>query len=111
MNTWSFDNDELFELVRCGRKTATCAVLDNEPLSSPGDVEQIVNSKGEIIKIKIINVEIKRFCDVDEELAKKEGEGDLSLTYRQKEHKEFFTKYYENFTPETKLVCEEFVLI
>ena len=111
MNTWSFDNDELFELVRCGRKTATCAVLDNEPLSSPGDVEQIVNSKGEIIKIKIINVEIKRFCDIDEEWAKKEGEGDFSLAYWQKEHKEFFTKYYENFTPETKLVYEEFVLI
>ena len=111
MNTWSFDNDELFELVRCGRKTATCAVLDNEPLSSPGDVEQIVNSKGEIIKIKIINVEIKRFCDIDATWAKKEGEGDLSLAYWQKVHKDFFTKYYENFTPEIKLVCEEFVLI
>ena len=71
MNTWSFDNDELFELVRCGRKTATCAVLDNEPLSSPGDVEQIVNSKGEIIKIQITKVPIKRFCDIDEEWAKK----------------------------------------
>ena len=111
MNTWSFDNDELFELVRCGRKTATCSILDAEPLSKPGDIEQIINSKGEIIKIKIINVEIKRFCDVDEEWAKKEGEGDLSLAYWQKIHKDFFTKYYENFTPETKLVCEEFVLI
>lgn len=109
MNTWSFDNDELFELVRCGRKTATCAVLDNEPLSSPGDVEQIVNSKGEIIKIKIINVEIKRFCDIDATWAKKEGEGDLSLTYWQKVHKDFFTKHHNNFTPETKLVCEEFI--
>ena len=108
MNTWSFDNDELFELVRCGRKTATCAVLDNEPLSSHGDVEQIVNSKGEIIKI--INVEIKRFCDIDATWAKKEGEGDLSLAYWQKVHKDFFTKYYENFTPEIKLVCEEFIL-
>lgn len=110
MNTWSFDNDELFELVRCGRKTATCAVLDNEPLSSPGDVEQIVNSKGEIIKIKIINVEIKRFCDIDATWAKKEGEGALSLAYWQKVHKDFFTKYYENFTPKIKLVCEEFIL-
>lgn len=109
MNTWSFDNDELFELVRCGRKTATCAVLDNEPLSSPGDVEQIVNSKGEIIKIKIINVEIKRFCDIDATWAKKEGEGDLSLAYWQKVHKDFFTKHHNNFTPETKLVCEEFI--
>ena len=72
---------------------------------------KIVNSKGEIIKIQITKVEIKRFCDIDEEWAKKEGEGDLSLAYWQKEHKEFFTKYYENFTTETKLVCEEFVLI
>lgn len=109
MKIWSFDNDELFELVRCGRKTATCAVLDNEPLSSPGDVEQIVNSKGEIIKIKIINVEIKRFCDIDATWAKKEGEGDLSLAYWQKVHKDFFTKHHNNFTPETKLVCEEFI--
>lgn len=45
METWSFDNDELFELVRCGRKTATCSILDAEPLSKPGDIEQIVNSK------------------------------------------------------------------
>ena len=73
MNTWSFDNDELFELVRCGRKTATCAVLDNEPLSSPGDVEQIINSKGEISKIQITKVEIKRFCDIDATWAKKKA--------------------------------------
>ena len=62
METRSFNNDELFELVRCGRKTATCAVLDNEPLSSPGDVEQIVNSKGEIIKIQITKVSINAFA-------------------------------------------------
>ena len=109
METWFFDNDELFELVRCGHKTATCSVLDTEFLSKPGDIEQIINSKGEIIKIQITKVSIKRFCDIDEEWAKKEG--DLSLAYWQKEHKEFFTKYYENFTPEIKLVCEEFVLI
>ena len=57
MNTWSFDNDELFDLVSRGRKTATCSVLDNEPLSKPGDIEQIVNSKGDIIKIQITKVE------------------------------------------------------
>ena len=71
MNTWSFDNDELFELVRCGRKTATCSILDAEPLSKPSDIEQIINSKGEIIKI--INVEIKRFCDIDATWAKKKA--------------------------------------
>lgn len=84
METWSFNNDELFELVRCGRKTA---------------------------KIQITKVEIKRFCDIDEEWAKKEGEGDLSLACWQKMHKEFFTNYYKNFAPETKLVCEEFFLL
>ena len=73
MKTWSFDNDKLFELVRCGRKPATCSVSDTESLSKPGDIEQIVNSKGEIIKIQITKVEIKRFCDIDEEWAKKEG--------------------------------------
>lgn len=110
METWSFDNDELFELVRCGRKTATCSVFDEEPLSKPGNIEQIVNSKGETIKIQITKVTIKRFCDIDELWARKEGEGDLSLTYWQKVHKEFFTKHYKNFTPKTELVCEEFEL-
>ena len=38
-------------------------------------------------------------------------EGDLSLAYWQKVHKEFFTNYYKNFAPETKLVCEEFFLL
>lgn len=39
MGTWSFNNDELFELVRCGHKTANCSVLDAEPLYKPGDIE------------------------------------------------------------------------
>ena len=79
-------------------------------MSKPGDIEQIINSKGEIIKIQITNVEIKRFCDIDATWAKKEGEGDLSLAYWQKVHKDFFTKHHNNFTTETKLVCEEFIL-
>lgn len=36
---------------------------------------------------------IKNFDEVDENLARKEGEGDLSLAYWQMAHQEFFERY------------------
>jgi len=36
-------------------------------------------------------MKLVRFCDVTEGFARKEGEGDISLEYWQKEHKWFFS--------------------
>ena len=42
--------------------------------------------------IRLISIRLVRFCDVTEEFARKEGEGDLSLEYWRKEHHRFFTR-------------------
>ncbi len=78
MKRWTFDNDELFDLVACGKKHGTCSLYSNDDsLSRVGDINIIYNSKNEQIKIRIKNVRKCRFCDVDEDWAKTEGEGVL----------------------------------
>ena len=50
INRWTFDNDELFELVRIGRKCGTCGRnCDEEPMAKIGDVQEIYNSRGQTI--------------------------------------------------------------
>ena len=110
-NRWTFDNDELFDLVACGKKRGTCSLYDcNDQLSKVGDINIIYNSKNEQIKIQITNVRKCRFCDVDENWAKTEGEGDLSLAYWQRVHREFFMNLKPNFTETDMLELNEFIL-
>ena len=98
MNRWTFDNDELFELVRNGRKTGTCCRRsDKGPMAKIGDIQEIYNSRGETIRIQITSVRKCRFCDVDDAWAKIEGEGDLSLAYWRCAHTEFFKKHHPDF--------------
>ncbi|MGF6562511.1 ASCH domain-containing protein [Erwinia aphidicola] len=117
---WAFGNsgemaDELAALVVQGVKTATCGSLSsfiNEDDSPTiGGYNIILNGKGEpVCVIRTVAMRILRFCDVTEEFARKEGEGDLSLKYWQEVHKAFF----ENegcYSAEMELVAEEFQLI
>ena len=109
---WTFDNDDLFDLVACGKKRGTCSLYSgDDQLSKVGDINTIYNSKKEQIKIRITNVRKCRFCDVDEEWAKTEGEGDLSLQYWQRVHKEFFRNINPNFTETDILELNEFEVI
>jgi len=112
MKRWTFDNDELFDLVACDKKHGTCCLYDgNDQLSKIGDINIIYNSKNEQIKIRITNVKKCRFCDVDNEWAKIEGEGDLSLAHWQRVHKEFFRNIKPNFTETNMLELNEFEMI
>ena len=108
---WTFDNDELFDLVACGKKRGTCSLYaGNEHLSKVGDINIIYNSKNEHIKIKITKVRKCRFCDIDEDWAKTEGEGDLSLAHWRRVHSEFFTNLKPNFAETDMLELNEFIL-
>ena len=108
---WTFDNDELFDLVACGKKHGTCSLYDGDvQLSKVGDINIIYNSKNEQIKIKITNVRKCRFCDIDENWVKTEGEGDLSLAYWRRVHYEFFTNLKPKFTETDMLELNEFTL-
>ncbi len=112
INRWSFDNDELFDLVKTNRKHGTCCLYSNDAdMSKNGDINIIYNSKNQEIKIQIIRVRKCRFCDIDEKWAKTEGEGDLSLEYWQQVHKKFFTNENPKFKPTDMLELDEFVVI
>lgn len=108
---WTFDNDELFDLVACGKKHGTCGLYDSDAnMSKVGDINIIYNSKNEQIKIKITNVRKCRFCDVDKFWAKTEGEGDWSLQHWRHVHLEFFRSIKSDFQETDMLVLEEFTL-
>jgi uncharacterized protein YhfF len=112
INRWTFDDDNLFELVRNGRKYSTCSRYScDADMAYVGEIQEISNSRGETIKIKITAVRLCRFCDVDTAWAHIEGEGDLSLTHWRRVHIDFFTKRYPDFHETDVLELNEFVVI
>lgn len=117
---WSFGDsvnmaDELAELVVKGRKTASCGSLasfiSESPSPNVGSYHIILNGQQlPVCVIRLISLRIVKFCDVDETFARKEGEGDLSLDYWQKEHRAFFSRE-GTFSESMELVAEEFQLV
>ncbi len=107
--------NELAGLVMKGIKTASCGAFTSfrEEESAPqiGSYNIILDGQGvPVCIIRIVSLRLVRFCDVTEEFAAKEGEGDLSLEYWRKEHKDFFTRQ-GGFSADMELVAEEFELI
>ncbi len=120
---WAFggDPDELAELVLTGKKSATCSLkyiydLTGEPIPALGEYSVILNSRQEAVCIiRTTCLRLIPFCRVDAALAAKEGEGDLSLDYWQRVHRDFFEKelapYGEQFDEGMELIFEEFELV
>ena len=120
---WAFGEapDKLAELVVQGIKTATCSAYDlyqinNEPLPKAGDYCIILDSHEEAVCIiKTRKVYVTEFCNVSEEHAFKEGEGDRSLEYWRIVHINFLTNelasVHKTFDENTKVVCEEFEVV
>ena len=120
---WPFGGapDKLAELVLQGIKTATCSAydlyqIDNERIPQEGDYSVILNSKEEAVCIiRTLKVYVCEFCQVSEEHAFKEGEGDRSLEYWRKVHSDFLTNVLASvhrlFDEHTKVVCEEFEVV
>lgn len=63
--------------------------------------------------IEITAVSECRYCDVDEEFARAEGEGDLSLAWWRQVHRQFFSAEFSQLgiamVPEIILVAERFL--
>lgn len=126
-DSWHFANDEknaneLAELVIAGEKTATASGLcfyefENEDLPKVGSLSIILDwDNNERCIIKITKVYTEYFNKVTENHAYKEGEGDKTLAYWRKVHKEFFAeglKSYGNkdFDEDMMVVCEEFEVV
>lgn len=100
---WSFGDspemaDELVQLVLDGKKTLTCTALSwhlkENDKTLVGGYEVITDGQGTPkCVVQLVAQFIKNFDEVDENLARKEGEGDLSLQYWQAAHQAFFEKY------------------
>lgn len=120
-DAWGFGDDELTELVRSGKKTATssayaCYEAEEEDLPEVGETSILLDDNDDAICImRTTKVSTVPFKDVSAEHAAKEGEGDLSLNYWREVHKDFFTEELkeigESFSEDMLVVCEEFEVI
>ena len=120
---WAFgvEADLLAHLVVTGEKTATASAyplykLENEPLPAVGECSVILDSKDNAVcVIQTEKVSVIPFNEVTAEHAYKEGEGDRSLAYWREVHEKFFTECMNEFglqfTPDMKVVCEEFTVV
>jgi uncharacterized protein YhfF len=101
-SSWSFGTtvemaDRLGQLVLDGKKTGTTSAvvfyaIDDEPFPTENEVYDILlNGADEPIAIlQTKKVTPFRFNEVTEEMARLEGEGDLSVAYWQAAHRQFF---------------------
>ena len=113
--------DELGALIVAGTKTATCSALweweaEGEAPPEVGTVTIVLDGRGAPIGIvETTEVTVRKYNEVDADFAREEGEGDLSLQYWRKAHKDFFSrilpKIGKEFSEEMPLVCERFRLI
>ena len=111
----------LLQLVREGRKRATARV-DMEfgkygvPRRGPGDLWLVTDTAGDPAGlIRITDVQVWPFLDVPLSFARREGEGDNSLEYWRKVHKDYFVLQCEQWGVEWRedhlVCCEGFGLV
>ena len=122
---WSFGANEeqadaLLALVLDGTKTATAGALwdyesDGEELPEVGSLSIILDGRGHPrALIECTAIEVVPFDEVDEEHARLEGEGDLSLEFWREVHQQFFTEvatHDHGFQPDMPVVCERFRVV
>jgi len=121
INAWSFGNspqvaDELVSLVLEGEKTATCSLLrvyrdSDEKVPTVGSYSIILDGAG-LPKCVVLLTDtfIRRFNEIDETHAFEEGEGDRSLEFWKKVHRDFFSQY-KDFQEDEYLLCERFKVV
>ena len=117
---WGFGSSpematELGLLVRDGPKRATASLASSysdEPVPVPGDLGVVLDGDGEpLCVVRTTGVEVRAFCEVDEEFAWTEGEGDRSLAYWREAHIRFFATPGEPLDDTTPVVLERFDLV
>ena len=103
--------DELAQLVLAGTKTATASALafelEKEPLPKVGEYSVILLDSGEAAGVICdTKVTLVPFDEVSGAHAVREGEGDRSLAYWKKVHREAFTPDFEAAgSPSTSTGC------
>ena len=112
------DADECAELVVKGVKRATATSLwwfekNNEILPKIGDQYIVTDWSGNAkAVIETTKIEQVPYNKITSEFAKIEGEGDKSLEYWKRVHKDYYTRemkpFNEQFDENMIIVCEQF---
>ncbi len=112
--------DELAALVLQGTKRATAGALwsyeaEGQRLPQLGDLSIVTEWSGRpVCVIETQSVEVVPFREVTAEFAATEGEGDGSLAFWQRAHREFFSRECaaagREFTESMQVVCERFAV-
>ncbi len=123
-NTYYLGNNkktslELANLVKKGQKKATTylhCLCKKKDFPKIGEISSLTDFDGNFqCNVKTKNFEILPFNKITEEHAKKEGEGNCSLEYWFKIHKEFFKKELKEknleFFEEMLVIFEEFEVV
>lgn len=113
--------DELGALILRGVKTGTCSAVweweaEGNPIPEVGLISITLNGNGDPICIlETTQITLRRFNEVDEDFARSEGEGDLTLRYWREAHTNFFSrvlsKFGKEFSENMPLLCERFQVI
>ena len=106
---------ELANLIKKGIKTASCGSFASyqQEESAPriGSYNIILDGQNvPVCVIRLVSLQLVRFCDINEEFARKEGEGDLSLEYWKKEQHRFVIRE-GHFSEDMELIAEEFEVV
>ncbi|AWC21308.1 ASCH domain protein [Aminobacter sp. MSH1] len=114
-------HDELLELVSAGKKRATAHLqLDFErnhiSRRNVGDYWIILDSASKpCFLIRITDVDVRPFNEVEQSFAEREGEGDSSVAYWAEVHKEYFEQQCAEWgipwSEDRLIVCEGFEVL
>ena len=104
--------DEMIELVRIGKKTATCwAASEGDKGAAIGKRWIAKDGQGRpSVVLETLELTRRRFGEVDAAFAHDEGEGDRTLADWREAHTDYFTRRSE-FSPDMELYCERFRLV
>jgi uncharacterized protein YhfF len=103
--------DELGALVVAGAKTATCWAAVQGQQTHVGKQMVMLDGDGRgWAVIETVELDQRRFDEVDAAFASDEGEGDRTLEDWREGHRRYFTRE-GTFAPDMTLWCERFRLI
>jgi uncharacterized protein YhfF len=103
--------DELAELVLAGLKRATCWAASEGLLTQIGKRMVMLDGSGQPLAIlETVELVQRRFSEVDAAFAYDEGEGDRSLAFWQRAHREYFGRRGQ-FTEDMLLYCVRFRVV
>ena len=108
-------SDEIVALVRAGRKTATCGALRDfeaggEAMPTVGRRDVALGWDGApALAVETLEVEVRRFDEVDEAFAMDEGAFGGLADWREG-HRRYFERN-GGWSPDMMLVCERFRMV